>query len=215
MQNRKRKWLKRATAMIVSAIISLTCAMPTTAISSGSSAKITKQYVKYAHLDGSRTGGYSGVTVNGKGRHYTRVPLLWLSDGKPLYCVQLESQAPDTGETIKAGGDIKKTTYWDNLSDAAQTGITRATIYGYPNYPLTTNNDTHRRAAQYATQIIIWEYQAGSRTDTSRKTIGESDNFYRAFTKQSQYSDGIDVDLSLAADYYAKSAEKSTISQNA
>ena len=55
MQNRKRKWLKRATAMIVSAVISLTCAIPAGAeISSGSSAKINKQYVKYAHLGGSK-----------------------------------------------------------------------------------------------------------------------------------------------------------------
>lgn len=89
--------------------------------------------------------------------------------GEIVYCIEFGKDMGETGqeETIT---DIEKVPVWDSFNSTQKAGITRATIYGYPNFNYGVSNE----AAQVATQFIVWEYSQGYRTsaDGSNPTAG-------------------------------------------
>lgn len=89
--------------------------------------------------------------------------------GEVAYCIEFGKNMGDTGqeETIT---DITDVPAWQKMNTNQRNGITRATIYGYPNFNYGVSNE----AAQVATQFIAWEYSQGYRTsaDGNNPTAG-------------------------------------------
>lgn len=89
--------------------------------------------------------------------------------GEPAYCIEFGKDMGDNGqlENIK---DIDKVPAWEEFNANQKSGITRATIYGYPNFTYGVSAE----AAQVATQFVVWEYSQGYRTsaDGNNPTAG-------------------------------------------
>ena len=89
--------------------------------------------------------------------------------GEVAYCIEFGKDMGETGqeETIT---DITDVPAWQKMNTNQRNGITRATIYGYPNFNYGVSNE----AAQVATQFIVWEYSQGYRTsaDGNNPTVG-------------------------------------------
>lgn len=89
--------------------------------------------------------------------------------GEIVYCIEFGKDMGETGqeETIT---EIEKVPAWDKFNSTQKAGITRATIYGYPNFNYGVSNE----AAQVATQFVVWEYSQGYRTsaDGNNPTAG-------------------------------------------
>lgn len=89
--------------------------------------------------------------------------------GGPAYCIEFGKDMGDDGqfENIK---DIDKVPTWEEFNANQKSGITRATIYGYPNFTYGVSAE----AAQVATQFVVWEYSQGYRTsaDGNNPTAG-------------------------------------------
>lgn len=89
--------------------------------------------------------------------------------GEVVYCIEFGKDMGETGqeETIT---DITDVPAWQKMNTNQRNGITRATIYGYPNFNYGVSNE----AAQVATQFIVWEYSQGYRTsaDGNNPTAG-------------------------------------------
>lgn len=89
--------------------------------------------------------------------------------GEPAYCIEFGKDMGDDGqfENIK---DIDKVPTWEEFNANQKSGITRATIYGYPNFTYGVSSE----AAQVATQFVVWEYSQGYRTsaDGNNPTAG-------------------------------------------
>lgn len=82
------------------------------------------------------------------------------STGEPTYCLEFAKDfSSGTNATAK---NITDTTAWKEASPAAQYGVTLASIYGYPH-----SYYGYGDAAYYATQVIMWEYMLGYRTNAS------------------------------------------------
>lgn len=89
--------------------------------------------------------------------------------GEPAYCIEFGKDMGDDGqfENIK---DIDKVPTWEEFNANQKSGITRATIYGYPNFTYGVSAE----AAKVATQFVVWEYSQGYRTsaDGNNPTAG-------------------------------------------
>lgn len=89
--------------------------------------------------------------------------------GEIVYCIEFGKDMGETGqeETIT---DIVDVPAWQKMNTSQRNGITRATIYGYPNFNYGVSNE----AAQVATQFVVWEYSQGYRTsaDGNNPTAG-------------------------------------------
>ncbi len=89
--------------------------------------------------------------------------------GEVAYCIEFGKDMGETGqeETITNITDVPA---WQKMNTNQRNGITRATIYGYPNFTYGVSNE----AAQVATQFIVWEYSQGYRTsaDGNNPTAG-------------------------------------------
>ncbi len=102
------------------------------------------------------------------------------------YCLQF-NRSSRTGD--KTPQTLTDTDAWKGLSETAKTGVTRATIVGYPNYDLGVSNAT---AAAAATAMVIHEYQMGYRTYCSTSgpgagldsSVNNSDVLYNMAYKQ-------------------------------
>lgn len=81
-----------------------------------------------------------------------------------FYCIDFYAHGNANGATTKPGTTIEQTPAWQKLSHQAQKGIQLALIYGVPNCSSYYDNVY----GYEATQIIIWEYQLGVRTDASQ-----------------------------------------------
>ena len=81
-----------------------------------------------------------------------------------FYCIDFYAHGNANGATTKPGTTIEQTPAWQKLSHQAQKGIQLALIYGVPNCASYYDNVY----GYEATQIIIWEYQLGVRTDASQ-----------------------------------------------
>lgn len=89
--------------------------------------------------------------------------------GEVAYCIEFGKTMGDDGqeETVT---DIEDVPVWSDFNSTQKNGITRATIYGYPNFDYGVSDE----AAQVATQFIVWEYSQGYRTsaDGDNPTAG-------------------------------------------
>lgn len=89
--------------------------------------------------------------------------------GEVAYCIEFGKDMGETGqeETIT---DVVDVPAWQKMNTSQRNGITRATIYGYPNFNYGVSNE----AAQVATQFVVWEYSQGYRTsaDGNNPTAG-------------------------------------------
>lgn len=114
----------------------------------------------------SSTVSYSWLTDFGQ--YQTSSPSKWgkmqmftlNKDSTPIYC--MEYAVSFNGNSVK-GQELRNVSAWSSLSQAAQTGIIRATLYGYPNNTFGVS----KKAAYAATQLVIWEYQVGYRTSAT------------------------------------------------
>lgn len=83
------------------------------------------------------------------------------SNDEPLYCMQIYEPCDGSDATAK---NIESTSVWTKeYSSTAQNGVTRVSIYGYPNFKYGYS----ATEAQLATQILIWEFETGKRTGYS------------------------------------------------
>lgn len=89
--------------------------------------------------------------------------------GEIVYCIEFGKDMGETGQE-KTITDIEKVPVWDSFNSTQKAGITRATIYGYPNFNYGVSNE----ATQVATQFVVWEYSQGYRTsaDGNNPTAG-------------------------------------------
>lgn len=79
--------------------------------------------------------------------------------GEPAYCIEFGKDMGDDGQS-ESVMNIEDVPAWDSFNATQRNGITRATIYGYPNYTYGVSAE----AAQVATQFVVWEYSQGYRT---------------------------------------------------
>ncbi len=79
--------------------------------------------------------------------------------GEPAYCIEFGKDMGDDGQS-ESVMNIEDVPAWDSFNATQRNGITRATIYGYPNYTYGVSAE----AAQAATQFVVWEYSQGYRT---------------------------------------------------
>lgn len=124
-----------------------------------------------AFADGMQVGDSSTISrvwLTEFGQYQTSSPNRWgemqmltlRKDGSPVYCIQYGVSFNGNPVT---GTNLLNASAWTNLSRSAQTGIIRASLYGYPN----NNFGVGNRAAYAATQLIIWEYELGYRTNAT------------------------------------------------
>ena len=81
-----------------------------------------------------------------------------------FYCIDFYAHGNANGATTKPGTPLEETPAWKAISSAGKKGIQLALIYGVPNCSSYYDNVY----GYEATQIIIWEYQLGVRTDASQ-----------------------------------------------
>lgn len=151
----KNKIFKRVLAFISTLIIVISSmAVPVFAMDKGDISTVS-----YAWL--TEFGRYETSSPS----KYGEMPMFTLKkDGTPVYCMEYAVSFDGSSVTGKELRDVKE---WTRLDVLARSGIIRATLYGYPN----NNFGVSNRAAYAATQLVIWEYQVGYRTDaTTRST---------------------------------------------
>lgn len=154
MINKKTKTI---VAFLMSVIMLFASVVPAYALSSGDNCTFTTKYLDAYYATGK------WKTANGKTHdNQGQVALRRIkSTGEPLYCLQVYKETSGSNATA---GNIKNTTVWkDELTFKAQQGITRVSIWGYPNFDYGYSKDN----AQLATQVLIWEFETGARTDYS------------------------------------------------
>lgn len=154
MINKKTKTI---VAFLMSVIMLFASVIPAYALSSGDNCTFTTKYLDAYYATGK------WKTANGKTHdNQGQVALRRIkSTGEPLYCLQVYKETSGSNATA---GNIKNTTVWkDELTLEAQQGITRVSIWGYPNFDYGYSKDN----AQLATQVLIWEFETGARTDCS------------------------------------------------
>ncbi|MEE0992506.1 MAG: SpaA isopeptide-forming pilin-related protein [Bacteroidales bacterium] len=145
-----KKKIKQTLAIVLSIMVIL-CSFSTGvgALSVGNSATLKTEYSN-VHYD--------------YGTAWGQLALRWIkSDNTPVYCFEASKETIGSNVTTVK---FKDTVAWNELPTKAQEGITRATIYGYPNF--TYNSSA--KDSQIATQLIIWEFELGKRTNYSTST---------------------------------------------
>ena len=154
MINKKTKTI---VAFLMSVIMLFASVIPAYALSSGDNCTFTTKYLDAYYATGK------WKTANGKTHdNQGQVALRRIkSTGEPLYCLQVYKETSGSNATA---GNIKNTTVWkDELTFKARQGIIKVSIWGYPNFDYGYSKDN----AQLATQVLIWEFETGARTDYS------------------------------------------------
>lgn len=151
-ENVMKRKLSKMIAVFLSFLMLFSGALPAYALSVGDKASFTENH----------TGIHYRIpqwTMNGHTHSaYGEITLRNLSDGTPLYCLEPYHNTEGTSATAT---DIRNTDAWRNLDKTAQDGITRVSIWGYPNHNYGKSNE----AAQFATHVLIWEFVSDSRND--------------------------------------------------
>lgn len=160
--------ISKVIAVLLSVVILFTQAIPTlAALTEGSKYSYSTRYVDVYY----KTGNWQtadGHTHNNSGQ----IALRNLSNGEPLYCIQIYEGCTNADATATS---ITTTNLWRNeLTSIAREGITRVSIYGYPNYTYGYSGD----AAQLATEILIWEFEIGARTNYLTSLTSFANNLY-------------------------------------
>ena len=154
MINKKTKTI---VAFLMSVIMLFASVIPAYALSSGDNCTFTTKYLDAYYATGK------WKTANGKTHdNQGQVALRRIkSTGEPLYCLQVYKETSGSNATA---GSIEDTSVWHSeLTAKGKQGITRASIWGYPNFDYGYSKDN----AQLATQVLIWEFETGARTDYS------------------------------------------------
>lgn len=152
----KRK-ISKIIAMLLVLITLLSQSIPVYALTEGKSYSYTENYLS-AYYDTGTWQTADGHTHD----NYGQVCLRNLkTNGEPLYCIQIYEGCDGSAVTAV---NIKDTNLWrKELTSKAITGITRVSIYGYPNYSYGYSSTN----AQLATQVLLWEFEIGKRTGYS------------------------------------------------
>lgn len=107
------------------------------------------------------------------------------STGEPIYCIQIYEGCTNADATA---ANIKNTNLWKHeLTPTAQKGMTRVSIYGYPNY----NYGYNWKNAQLATEVLLWEFETGKRTDYTATATSFAKNICK------NYPDALDCYLKI------------------
>lgn len=152
------KKLKKVLAVFMSVLMMFSATIPAFALSMGDKCSFNTKYLDAYY----KTGRWE--TANGKVHDdHGQVALRNIkSTGEPLYCLQVYEATQGSNATA---GNIEDTDVWKNeLTRTARNGITRVSIWGYPNFTYGySKNDV-----QLATQVLIWEFETGARTNYSQ-----------------------------------------------
>lgn len=173
MKKTKTKRQRRSIAALLLAVLMLFSSIPMqafAALTEGSSYNYTTEYVDVYY----RTGDWQ--TANGHIHNNSgQVALRNLSNGEPLYCIQIYEGCTNADATAT---DIKSTDLWYyELTPTAKEGMTRVSIYGYDGSSASTYGYSSD-AAQLATEILLWEFEIGARTDYSVSLTSFANNLY-------------------------------------
>lgn len=163
-----KKKISKLFAVLLSIVILFTQATPVlAALTEGNRYSFSTRYLD-AYYD---TGTWE--TANGHTHdNYGQVALRNLSNGEPLYCIQIYNAVDSSAATAET---ITGTSLWRNeLTSTAREGITRVSIYGYPNYTYGYSAQN----AQLATQVLIWEFEIGRRTGFEVTTTAFARNIF-------------------------------------
>lgn len=170
-QSRQKRRLSVAALLL--ALLMLFSSLPLqafAALTEGSQYSYSTKYVDVYY----RTGDWqtaNGHTHNNSGQ----IALRNLSSGEPLYCIQIYEGCTNDAATAR---DIKSTDLWYyELTPTAKEGMTRVSIYGYDGSSDSTYGYS-RDAAQLATEILLWEFEIGARTNYSASLTSFANNLY-------------------------------------
>lgn len=150
-----KKGLSKILALLM-AILTLISAFNAFALTEGNKYSYKERYID-AHYSTGRWKTANGHVHDNQGQ----VALRNLSNGDPLYCIQIYNHCNSNDATAE---DIRRTDLWRNeLSEDQQYNIIYTSIYGFPNFKYGYSDDE----AQIATQVLIWEIETGARDDWS------------------------------------------------
>ena len=150
-----KKKLSRIIALLMTALTMLTT-VNAFALTEGNKYSYKERFID-AHYSTGRWETADGHVHNNQGQ----VALRNLSNGEPLYCIQIYKHCNSNDATAEK---IEYTDLWrDELSGAQRTCITYVSIHGFPNFKYGYSDDE----AQIATQVLIWEIETGARDDWS------------------------------------------------
>lgn len=117
---------------------------------------------------GGKTGAFTWMAtgyLNGTTRNGVTTLVLPNSSSEWIYCIDYYSTASTGSYNTDS---LTDSYYWlYTLSKTARDGITHALIYGCPNYTDETLGSSEL-FTYAATQLIIWEYQLGQRTNAAQ-----------------------------------------------
>ena len=150
-----KKSLSKTIAILL-AVLTLFSAFQAFALTEGSKYSYKERFID-AHYSTGRWETADGHVHDNQGQ----VALRNLSNGDPLYCIQIYKHCNSNDATAEK---IEYTDLWrDELSGAQRTCITYVSIHGFPNFKYGYSDDE----AQIATQVLIWEIETGARDDWS------------------------------------------------
>lgn len=166
------KWLKLNKLRIATMLLALFILTPTAqtfaALTEGNEYDFETRYLD-AYYDTGTWETADGHTHN----NYGQVALRNLkSTGEPIYCIQIYNAVD--GNVVTAA-NIESTNLWrKELSETAQDGIIKTSIYGYPNYTYGYSATN----AQLATQVLMWDFEIDRRSDFSVATTAFARNIF-------------------------------------
>lgn len=150
-----KKNLSRIIALLMTVLTMLTT-VNAFALTEGNKYSYKERFID-AHYSTGRWETADGHVHDNQGQ----VALRNLSNGDPLYCIQIYKHCNSNDATAEK---IEYTDLWrDELSGAQRTCITYVSIHGFPNFKYGYSDDE----AQIATQVLIWEIETGARDDWS------------------------------------------------
>lgn len=185
----KRK-LSKAIAFILSFLMLFSGALPAYALSVGDKVSFTENH----------TGVHYNIpqwTMNGHTHSaYGEITLRTLRDGTPLYCLE---PYHDTQGTSGTATDIRDTDAWKQLDLTAQRGVTRVSIYGYPNFSF--SDSAMNETAQFVTHILIWEFVSDTRNGYTGGPSSWASNAIDQFDRPTQARNYYERILALCNDH--------------
>ena len=164
-----KKKISKVLAVFMAILILLTQAIPAmAALTQGNKYSYTETHLNAYYSTGNWQTA-DGHTHNNSGQVCLRN---LKSTGEPLYCIQIYEGCTGADATAI---NIESTNLWDReLTQTAKDGITRVSIYGYPNY----SYGYSRTDAQLATQVLIWEFEMNRRQGYAVKTTTFADEIF-------------------------------------
>jgi len=189
-ENVMKRKLSKAIAFILSFLMLFSGALPAYALSVGDKVSFTENH----------TGVHYNIpqwTMNGHTHSaYGEITLRTLRDGTPLYCLE---PYHDTQGTSGTATDIRDTDAWKQLDLTAQRGVTRVSIYGYPNFSF--SDSAMNETAQFVTHILIWEFVSDTRNGYTGGPSSWASNAIDQFNRPTQARNYYERILALCNDH--------------